>query len=130
MRHVRKPRFITEAESVKLMQRLCFLQTSGCNECRQVEENCDLRIRAWEARDIQLEVRVGAKRESLSKLVARLKHDRMDDDAEYDAVHSASLGVSPLRRRTERGSATRQMCHCFIQDSSTTGVANQFASHV
>ena len=29
-----------------------------------------------------LEVRVGAKRECLSKLVARLKHDRVDDDAE------------------------------------------------
>ena len=32
----------------------------------------------------QLEVRVGAKRECLSKLVARLKHDRIDDDAENE----------------------------------------------
>ena len=35
-------------------------------------EKCDLRIKAWEAREIQLEVRVGAKHERLSKLVARL----------------------------------------------------------
>ena len=45
-------------------------------------ETCDLRIKAWGARDIQLQVRVGAKRECLPKLGARLKHDRIDDDAE------------------------------------------------
>ena len=60
-------------------------------ELWQLEE-CNLRIKAWEARHIQLEVRVGAKRKCLLKLVGRLKHDRIDDD-----------GVSPLRRRTERG---------------------------
>ena len=53
---------------------------------KQVElwhlEECDLRIKALEAREIQLEVRVGEKRECLSKSVARLKHGRIDDDAE------------------------------------------------
>ena len=44
---------------------------------------------------------LGTKRECLSQLAARLKHDRIDDDAEYDAVHSASPRVSPIRRRTE-----------------------------
>ena len=57
---------------------------SSCNECRQVEmwqlDEWDSRIKAWEAREIQLEVRVGANRECLSKLVTRLKHDRIDDD--------------------------------------------------
>ena len=48
-------------------------------ELWQLDE-CDLRIKALEAREIQLELRVGAKRECLSKLVARLKHDRIDDD--------------------------------------------------
>ena len=84
---------------------------------KQVElwrlEKCDWRIKAWEAREIQLEVRVGAKRECLSKLVVRLKHDRIDDDAEdernekglrdcFFPKYYANPGVSPLRRRTER----------------------------
>ena len=68
--------------------------TTDAAKVKQVElwqlEKCDLRIKAWEARDIQLEVRVGAKRECLSKLVPRLGHGRSDDDAEYDAVYSAS----------------------------------------
>ena len=78
------------------------------------------RIEAWEAREIQLEVRVGAKRECLSKLVARLKYNRIDDDAEDERdeevlcdcqypQHYANPGVSPLRRRTERG-ARRNSC--------------------
>ena len=33
-------------------------------------EKCDVMIKAWKAREIQLEVRVGAKRECMSKLVA------------------------------------------------------------
>ena len=41
-----------------------------------------MRIKAWEARYIQLEVRDSAKRDCLPKLGARLKHDRVDDDAE------------------------------------------------
>ena len=76
-------------------------------------EECDSRIKAWEAREIQLEVRVGAKRECLSKLVARLKHDRIDDDAEderneeglrdcFSPQYYTNPGVSPLRRGTER----------------------------
>ena len=70
-------------------------------------------IKAWEAREVQLEVRAGAKRECLSKLVARLKHDRIDDDAEderneeglrdsFFPQYYANPEVSPLRRRTER----------------------------
>ena len=55
---------------------------NGCRQGKQVElwhlEECDLRIKAWEAREIQLEVRVGAKRECLPKM----KHDRVDDSAE------------------------------------------------
>ena len=42
-------------------------------------EKCDLRIEAWEAREIQLEVRVGAKHECLSTWVARLKHERNEE---------------------------------------------------
>ena len=72
-----------------------------------------MRIKACEARDIQLEV-LGATSECLQKLVARLKHARPDDDAEderdeeviLDACFfphcTASPGASPLRRRTER----------------------------
>ena len=87
---------------------------TDAEKVKQVElwqlEKCDLRIKAWEAREIQLEVRVGATRECLSKLGARLKHDRVDDDAE-DArneeglrdcsfpQYQANPGVSPLRRR-------------------------------
>ena len=88
-------------------------------ELWQLDE-CDSRIKAWEAREIQLEVRVGPKRESLSKLVARLKYDCIDDDAEDERDEEvlcdclfpqfyANPGVSPLRRRTERG-ARRDSC--------------------
>ena len=73
-----------------------------------------MRVKTWEARDIQLEVRVGAKRECLSKLVARLKHDRIDDDADderneeglrdcFFPQYYANPGESLLRRWTERG---------------------------
>ena len=55
---------------------------------------------------------MGAKRECVSKLVARLKHDRTDDDAEDEGneevlcdcffpQYYANPEVSPLRRRTE-----------------------------
>ena len=50
-------------------------------ELWQLDEG-DSRIKAWEAREIQLEVLAGAKREGLSGLACRLKHDRIDDDAE------------------------------------------------
>ena len=77
-------------------------------------DDCDLTVKAWEAREIQLEVRVGAKRECLSKLVAWLKDDRIDVDAEDERgeevlcdclfpQYYANPGVSPWRRRTERG---------------------------
>ena len=73
----------------------------------------DVRIKSWKAREIQLEVSVCAKRECLSKLVARLEHDRTNDDAEderneedlcdcFFPQYIASPGVSPLMRRTER----------------------------
>ena len=63
---------------------------------------------------MQLEVRVDAKRECLSKLVVRLKHDRTDDEAEDERneeglrdclfpQHYEKTGASPLTRRTERG---------------------------
>ena len=63
--------------------------TTDAAKVEQVElwrlEKCDLRIKAWEAREIQLEVRVGATRECLPKLGARLKHDRIDDDADDES---------------------------------------------
>ena len=70
-------------------------------------------VKAWEAREIQLEVRVGAKRECLPKVGARLKHDRIDDDAEDERNEEGLCdcffpqcktrhGVYPLMRRTER----------------------------
>ena len=82
-------------------------------ELWQLDE-CDSRIKAWEGREIQLEVRVGAKRECLSKLVARLKHDRIDDNAGderneeglsdcFFPQYNANPGASRLGRGTERG---------------------------
>ena len=44
-------------------------------------KKCDVRIKLWEARDSQLEA-PGAARECLPKLVVRLKHASIDDDAE------------------------------------------------
>ena len=76
-------------------------------------KKCDVQIKSWEATVIQLEA-LGAARECLPKSVARLKHARIVDDAEderddevvLDACffphRAASLGASPLRRRTER----------------------------
>ena len=72
----------------------------------------DVRIKSWKARVIQSGA-LGAKRECLSKLVARSEHDRTDDDAEderneedlcdcFFPQYIASPGVSPLMRRTER----------------------------
>ena len=75
-------------------------------------EKCDVRITSWAARNIQVEA-PGAGRECLAKLVARLNHARIEDDAEderdeevvLDACffphRTASSEVSPLRRRTE-----------------------------
>ena len=59
-------------------------------------DECDLRIEATEASEIHLEVRVGAKRECLS----RLEHDRTDDDAE---------------ERNEEG-----LCDCFFHSATQT----------
>ena len=83
----------------------------------------DVKKKAREAREIQLEVRVGAKRECLPKLGARLKHDRIDDDAEDERneeglrgclfqQYFANPGVSPLMRQTERG-VRRDSCAIF-----------------
>ena len=91
--------------------------TTDAAKVKQVElwqlEKCDLRVKVWEAREIQLEVRVGAKRECLSKLVVRLKNDRIDDDSENERnqeglrdcffpQYNANPGASLLMRRTER----------------------------
>ena len=109
-------------------------------------EKRDLRIKACEAEEIQLEVRVGAKHECLLKWVSRLKHDRDEEvlrDCFFPQYHT-NHGVSPLRRRTARA-VRRDSCGkviivvteaddiCVlgaIVDRSTTGSANQFASHV
>ena len=89
------------ASSTTLLRRttllICGKTANSCNGCRQgktkVElwqlEKCDLRIEAWEAGEIQLEVRVGAKRVFMPKLGARLKHDRIDDDAEDERNEKA-----------------------------------------
>ena len=71
-------------------------------------------------------------------LVAQLKHGRIDNGAEDERNEKglrdcffpqcyANPGVSPMRRRTERGVRRDS---CAIQDSSMTGSAKQFASHV
>ena len=66
-------------------------------------EKCNLRIKPWEAREIQLEPSVGAKRGFLSTWVAWLKHERNDvlRDCLFPQCYT-NPGVSPLRRRTER----------------------------
>ena len=66
-------------------------------ELSQLDE-CDSRIKAWEAKEIQLEVRAGAKRECLSKLVARLKHDRTDDDAENERDEETAVPLFHSRQ--------------------------------
>ena len=74
-------------------------------------EKCDARIKSWKARVIQSGA-LGAKRECLSKLVARLKHDCTDDDAEderneevlcdcFFPQYIVSPGTSPTMRRTK-----------------------------
>ena len=46
-------------------------------------KKCDVRIKSCKARDFQLEA-PGAARECLPKLVVRLKHASIDDDAEEE----------------------------------------------
>ena len=78
-----------------------------------MENRVDATVKSWEARVIKLEA-LGATRECLPKLVARLKPGRIDDGAEYERneegvrdclfpQYYANPGVFPLRRRTERG---------------------------
>ena len=65
-------------------------------------EKCGVRIKAWEARVIQLEA-LGAVRECRPKLVARLKQARIVDDAEDECDGEiVSLGASRSGRQTER----------------------------
>ena len=74
-------------------------------------EKCDLRIKAWEAREIQLEVRVGAKHECLSKWVARFKHER-NGEVWRDCLrpqYYTKPGVSQLSETNRARSATRQL---------------------
>ena len=54
--------------------------------------------RLGEAKEIQLEVRAGAKRECLSKLVARVKHDRTDDDAEDERDEETAVPLFDSRQ--------------------------------
>ena len=85
---------------------------------RQLEKR-DVTINSWKARVIQSGT-LGAKRERLSKLVARLKHDRTDDDAEderneevlcecFFPQYIVSPGTSPTMRRT-RCNVRRDSC--------------------
>ena len=112
-------------------------------------EKCDVRIKSWETRGVQLKAPCAA-RECLPKLVVRLKHASDDDDTEDErdeevvldaCVYShrtASPGASPLRRRTVRDVLkdsrdtrehsfcggryfSRAVRHCFVQDCSTIG---------
>ena len=82
-------------------------------------EKCDARLESWKARVTQSGA-LDAKCDCLSKSVARLKHDRADDDAEderneevlcdcFFLQHIERPGTSPTRRRTKWGSATRQL---------------------
>ena len=68
---------------------------------------CGLRIKAWEAREMQLEA-LGAKRECQSEWAAQVELHRSDDDAkderdkEIMCAWKVSLGSSPWRIRTKR----------------------------
>ena len=73
---------------------------------------CGLRIKAWEAREIQLQALV-AKRECQSEWAAQVELDRSDDDAKderdkeimcacFFPQWKASFGSSPWRIRTKR----------------------------
>ena len=71
---------------------------------------CGLRIKAWEAREIQLEA-LGAKRECQSEWEAEAEPNSIGDDAENERDKEvmcafpqwkASLGSSPWRIRTKR----------------------------
>ena len=73
---------------------------------------CGLRIKAWEAREIQLEA-LGAKRMCQSECAALVELDRSDDDAKderdkeimcacYFPQRKVSPGSSPWRIRTKR----------------------------
>ena len=88
--------------------------TTDVAKVKQVElwqqEECDLRIKAWEARETQPEA-LGAQRECLPKFGEPLKHDRIDEDAEderneeglcdcFFPQYIVSPGTSPTLRRT------------------------------
>ena len=62
-------------------------------------EKCDLRVKAWEAREIQLEVRVGAKHECLSEWAVRMKLDlKLEPKEEVlrDCFHSTTQTLEYL----------------------------------
>ena len=60
----------------------------------------DVRLKSWEARNIQLEA-PGAARECLPKLVVRLKHASIDDDAEDERDGEVVLDRKSWRIRIE-----------------------------
>ena len=68
------------------------------------KEKCNKRIKGWEAREIQLEVRVGAKTwmpvEMGSSVEARAQRRGLARFLTSTVLHNS--GVSPSRRRTER----------------------------
>ena len=89
--------------------------TTDAAKVKQVEvwqlAKRDAISKSWKARVIQLEVRVGAKRECLPKLGARLKHHRIGDDAEDERNEEVlrkpwSISVEETDRAR---SATRQL---------------------
>ena len=110
--------------------------TTDAVELTQVElchlEKCDLRIKDWEAREIQLEVRVDAKHECLLKWVSRLKHER-NEEVLRDCLcpqYYTNPGVSPWRRRTERA-VRRDSCgkvHIVFTEGDDVRVLGAIAS--
>ena len=87
---------------------LCSTQAAKTNQLELWHAvECGLRIKAWEARDMQLEA-LGAKRECQSEWAAQVELDRIDDDAiderdkEVMCAWKVSLGSSPWRIRTKR----------------------------
>ena len=69
-------------------------------------EECDVRIKACEARDIQLEV-LGATSKCLPKLVARFKHARPDDDDEDERDEEVILDACFFPHCTASPGASR-----------------------
>ena len=81
--------------------RICARNSPTCGAWK-----CEVRIKAWEARVIQLEA-LGAARECWLKLVARLKQARTVDDAEDECDAEIVLDASIFPYRTVSPGASR-----------------------